>query len=63
MSSSSDKETDRKHKTFLIIGPGCVLYNWLDELEAWGYFTVGYVQKTNVQHILYVLFNKKHFKG
>ncbi|KAK6180078.1 hypothetical protein SNE40_012292 [Patella caerulea] len=26
---------------FLIIGPGSVLYNWLDELETWGYFSVG----------------------
>ncbi|XP_052090388.1 DNA excision repair protein ERCC-6-like 2 [Mytilus californianus] len=26
---------------FLIIGPGSVLYNWMDELETWGYFTVG----------------------
>ncbi|KAK3092117.1 hypothetical protein FSP39_025371, partial [Pinctada imbricata] len=26
---------------FLIIGPGSVLYNWLDELETWGYFNVG----------------------
>lgn len=26
---------------FLIIGPGSVLYNWMDELEAWGYFSVG----------------------
>ncbi|XP_064606212.1 DNA excision repair protein ERCC-6-like 2 [Liolophura sinensis] len=26
-------------KPFLIIGPGSVLYNWLDELETWGYFT------------------------
>ncbi|KAJ8306294.1 hypothetical protein KUTeg_016839 [Tegillarca granosa] len=26
---------------FLIIGPGSLLYNWMDEFEAWGYFTVG----------------------
>ena len=26
---------------FLIIGPGSVLYNWMDELDTWGYFTVG----------------------
>ncbi|XP_013393762.1 DNA excision repair protein ERCC-6-like 2 isoform X1 [Lingula anatina] len=26
---------------FLIIAPGTVLYNWLDELETWGYFSVG----------------------
>ncbi|XP_052775381.1 DNA excision repair protein ERCC-6-like 2 isoform X2 [Mya arenaria] len=25
---------------FLIIGPGCVLYNWLEELGTWGYFSV-----------------------
>ncbi|XP_033738502.1 DNA excision repair protein ERCC-6-like 2 isoform X2 [Pecten maximus] len=30
-----------QHGPFLIIGPGSVLYNWLDELEVWGYFTVG----------------------
>ncbi|XP_005110541.2 DNA excision repair protein ERCC-6-like 2 [Aplysia californica] len=24
---------------FLIIGPSAVLYNWLDELNTWGYFT------------------------
>ncbi|KAH3696910.1 hypothetical protein DPMN_084393, partial [Dreissena polymorpha] len=25
---------------FLIIGPGCVLYNWLEELDTWGHFSV-----------------------
>ncbi|XP_069126621.1 DNA excision repair protein ERCC-6-like 2 isoform X2 [Argopecten irradians] len=38
--SSSDSGVPQ-HGPFLIIGPGSVLYNWLDELESWGYFTVG----------------------
>ncbi|XP_076093658.1 uncharacterized protein LOC143064602 isoform X2 [Mytilus galloprovincialis] len=32
---------------FLIIGPGSVLYNWMDELDTWGYFTVGKFHGTN----------------
>ncbi|XP_060073499.1 DNA excision repair protein ERCC-6-like 2 [Ylistrum balloti] len=39
--SLSDSNRDPEHGPFLIIGPGSVLYNWLDELEVWGYFTVG----------------------
>ncbi|KAK3612352.1 hypothetical protein CHS0354_011070 [Potamilus streckersoni] len=35
----AEDEEDVK-KSFLIIGPGCVLYNWLDEFETWGYFSV-----------------------
>ncbi|KAL3868004.1 hypothetical protein ACJMK2_040844 [Sinanodonta woodiana] len=35
----AEDEEDVK-KPFLIIGPGCVLYNWLDEFETWGYFKV-----------------------
>ncbi|CAG5116147.1 unnamed protein product, partial [Candidula unifasciata] len=27
------------HKPFLIIGPSAVMYNWLDELKTWGYFS------------------------
>ena len=34
-SESSEK------KVFLIIGPASVLYNWIDELETWGYFSTG----------------------
>ncbi|XP_062592723.1 LOW QUALITY PROTEIN: DNA excision repair protein ERCC-6-like 2 [Saccostrea cucullata] len=36
-----DEDTTYRCRPFLIIGPGSVLYNWMDELEAWGYFTVG----------------------
>ena len=37
-----DKLVDegRRCKPFLIVGPASVLYNWVDELETWGYFTV-----------------------
>ena len=28
-------------KVFLIIGPASVLYNWIDEFETWGHFSVG----------------------
>ncbi|XP_046356993.2 DNA excision repair protein ERCC-6-like 2 isoform X1 [Haliotis rufescens] len=38
LSDSSDF-ADIDYKPFLIIGPGSVLYNWLDELDTWGYFT------------------------
>lgn len=30
-----------KCRLFLIIGLGSVFYNWMDELEVWGYFFVG----------------------
>jgi len=40
MSDDVDEE-EMPHKTFLIIGPSSVLYNWLDELDVWGYFTAG----------------------
>lgn len=42
--SDNQKKLDRENTAvdpFLIIGPGSVLYNWMDELETWGYFTVG----------------------
>jgi len=39
-SSLGDEDSVTKDP-FLIIGPGSVLYNWMDELETWGYFTVG----------------------
>ena len=28
----------REKGTFLIVSPSSVVYNWSDELEAWGYF-------------------------
>ena len=34
-------EEEKDKKTFLIVGPASVLYNWVDEFETWGYFTVG----------------------
>lgn len=39
--SSLGDEDSAPKDPFLIIGPGSVLYNWMDELETWGYFTVG----------------------
>ncbi|RUS75712.1 hypothetical protein EGW08_016527, partial [Elysia chlorotica] len=36
-----DTPPKRATRPFLIIGPTAVLYNWLDELNTWGYFTVG----------------------
>ncbi|XP_061181749.1 DNA excision repair protein ERCC-6-like 2 [Saccostrea echinata] len=36
-----EEDTIYRCRPFLIIGPGSVLYNWMDELEVWGYFTVG----------------------
>ena len=38
--SSAVRHDTKVTSPFLIIGPGCVLYNWLEELETWGYFTV-----------------------
>nr|XP_025043681.1 DNA excision repair protein ERCC-6-like 2 isoform X2 [Pelodiscus sinensis] len=32
--------TDMPKKTFLIVAPLSVLYNWKDELDTWGYFRV-----------------------
>ena len=29
---------------FLIIGPASILYNWLDEFDTWGHFSVGWVR-------------------
>ncbi|XP_060584908.1 LOW QUALITY PROTEIN: DNA excision repair protein ERCC-6-like 2 [Ruditapes philippinarum] len=41
LSDSASVRRDTPSKgPFLIIGPGCVLYNWLEELETWGYFSV-----------------------
>ncbi|KAL4236647.1 DNA excision repair protein ERCC-6-like 2 [Mactra antiquata] len=41
MSDTASVRNDSPTKgPFLIIGPGCVLYNWLDEFETWGYFSV-----------------------
>ena len=40
MSDTPDVSADKKCGPFLIIGPGSVLYNWLEELETWAYFTV-----------------------
>ncbi|XP_067677911.1 DNA excision repair protein ERCC-6-like 2 [Haliotis asinina] len=39
LSDTSDQFADMDYKPFLIIGPGSVLYNWLDELDTWGYFS------------------------
>uniref|UniRef100_A0A2C9L9G4 DNA excision repair protein ERCC-6-like 2 n=1 Tax=Biomphalaria glabrata TaxID=6526 RepID=A0A2C9L9G4_BIOGL len=36
----TDSPPNRKCKPFLIIGPSAVVYNWLDELNTWGYFIV-----------------------
>ena len=46
MSTLDEGETNgqtdpSEKKVFLIIGPASVLYNWVDELETWGHFTVG----------------------
>lgn len=37
---------------FLVIGPGCVLYNWLDELDTWGHFAVGKFHGSDKQQCL-----------
>ena len=45
--SDSDNEADEKddisteREVFLIVGPASVLYNWVDEFDTWGYFSVG----------------------
>ena len=39
--ANSSQSADGERLTFLIIGPASVLYNWVDELETWGHFTVG----------------------
>lgn len=44
MSDTSGLEASRNLHPFLIIGPGCVLYNWLEELDTWGYFAVRFVE-------------------
>ena len=36
-----DEDEDEEKKVYLIVGPASVLYNWVDELETWGHFTVG----------------------
>ncbi|XP_056020257.1 DNA excision repair protein ERCC-6-like 2 isoform X3 [Ostrea edulis] len=44
MSDSLEEKMEEdayKCQPFLVIGPGSVLYNWMDEFEAWGYFRVG----------------------
>ena len=46
-------------KTFLIIGPASVLYNWVDELETWGHFTVGRYHKNHKQQTVADLKKKK----
>ena len=36
-----DDGQETARRPFLIIGPASVLYNWVDELNTWGHFTVG----------------------
>ncbi len=47
MSTLDENETldcePREKKVFLVVGPASVLYNWVDELETWGHFSVGCV--------------------
>lgn len=33
-------QTIKRCEPFLVVGPASVLYNWVDELETWGYFKV-----------------------
>nr|KAG5713963.1 hypothetical protein BaRGS_020291 [Batillaria attramentaria] len=40
MSDTPGLQDNSRHLPFLIIGPGSVLYNWLEEFETWGHFTV-----------------------
>ena len=42
MSDNYHSYEDSKAKLpFLIIGPASILYNWLDEFDTWGHFSVG----------------------
>ena len=45
MSGDEENDSSIDYKPFLIIGPASVLYNWVDELETWGYFSVGKFHK------------------
>lgn len=40
MSDTKEPEGGVHRHPFLIISPGSVLYNWMEELDTWGYFTV-----------------------
>ncbi|EDV23386.1 uncharacterized protein TRIADDRAFT_11949, partial [Trichoplax adhaerens] len=37
----SSPSPTNKRQSFLIVSPGSVLYNWIDELNTWGHFKVG----------------------
>ena len=37
---------------FLIVSPTSVLYNWLDELEVWGYFKVGKFHRKSKDEVI-----------
>ncbi|XP_074643856.1 uncharacterized protein LOC141900733 [Tubulanus polymorphus] len=41
MSDSARNIDDGPKEPVLIVCPGSVLYNWIDELETWGYFVAG----------------------
>ncbi|ESP05258.1 hypothetical protein LOTGIDRAFT_103296, partial [Lottia gigantea] len=52
MSDTNYNEPERSTSPFLIIGPGSVIYNWLDELDTWGYFTTSKYHGTDKEYSL-----------
>lgn len=58
-SYSDEMDPSLERKPFLVIGPGCVLYNWLDELDTWGHFSVGKFHGSDKQQCLKDLSREK----
>ena len=53
-----EKEEHVKDKSpFLIVGPACVMHNWLDEFETWGHFLAVKYHKTQKESTLTALRN------
>lgn len=44
-----NRSTDYK---FLVVAPTSVLYNWIDELNTWGYFSVGKFHRQNKEEVM-----------
>ena len=44
--NASVYEQGANKKPFLVIGPATVMYNWVEEFQTWGHFSVGWVEWT-----------------